>query len=121
MPSTTTYKRGQVIVVSVTFSDQTGSKPRPVMVASTEDFHRDLPDLIVCPISNRSGTRGVVAGSLDEAGFAETIQQHRYASRVDADLQAGFQRGIRGSPVVFVNTKRIDGVLGSQTNQTKKP
>ena len=53
MPSTTTYKRGQVIVVSVTFSDQTGSKPRTAMVASAEDFHRDLPDLIICPISSQ--------------------------------------------------------------------
>jgi protein-disulfide isomerase len=52
---------------------------------------------------------------LDETSFAETIQQHRYAPRVDADLQAGLQRGIRGSPVVFVNAKRIDGVPSRQT------
>jgi hypothetical protein len=29
MPSTTTYKRGQVIVVNVPFSNHTGIKPRP--------------------------------------------------------------------------------------------
>jgi protein-disulfide isomerase len=47
---------------------------------------------------------------LDEARFAEAIRERRYAPRVDADLTAGLNRGIRGSPVVFVNARRIDGV-----------
>jgi len=47
---------------------------------------------------------------LDEVKFAEMIQQHRYAVRVEADLEAGLRRGIRGSPVIFVNGNRIDGV-----------
>lgn len=47
---------------------------------------------------------------LDQVSFAETLQQHRYAPRVETDLLAGLKRGIRGSPVVFVNGKRIDGV-----------
>ena len=47
---------------------------------------------------------------LDETKFADLIQQHRYAPRVDADLALGASRGIRGSPVVFVNSRRIDGV-----------
>ena len=42
--------------------------------------------------------------------FEATIHDHRYAPRVEADLQAGQQRGIRGSPVLLVNGKRIDGV-----------
>jgi mRNA-degrading endonuclease toxin of MazEF toxin-antitoxin module len=53
MPSTTTFKRGQVIVVNVPFSDRSGVKPRPALVISAEGFHRDLPDLIVCPISSQ--------------------------------------------------------------------
>ena len=51
---------------------------------------------------------------LDQKGFAETLQQHKYASRVEADLIAGMKRGLRGSPVVFVNGKRIDGVPSLQ-------
>ena len=47
---------------------------------------------------------------LDQVKFAEVLQQHRYAARVDADLAEGFKRGVRGSPVIFVNDKRIDGV-----------
>lgn len=52
---------------------------------------------------------------LDQARFAEVIQQHRYAPRVDADLGEGFKRGVRGSPVIFVNNKRIDGVPSLET------
>ena len=51
---------------------------------------------------------------LDEVRFAETLQQHRYAPRVETDVAAGLKRGIRGSPVVFVNGKRIDGVPSVQ-------
>jgi protein-disulfide isomerase len=52
---------------------------------------------------------------LDASAFAETIRNHRYAPRVEADLQAGFDKGIRGSPVIFVNGRRIDGVPSLQT------
>jgi protein-disulfide isomerase len=47
---------------------------------------------------------------LDEVKFAEMIREHRYAARVEADLEAGLRRGIHGSPVIFVNGNRIDGV-----------
>ena len=47
---------------------------------------------------------------LNEAKFAELLVQHRYLARVNADLEAGARRGIRGSPVIFVNGNRIDGV-----------
>lgn len=53
MRSTTTYRRGAVVVVEVTFSDLSGSKRRPALVVSDEAFHRTLPDLIVCPISSQ--------------------------------------------------------------------
>lgn len=53
MASTTIYKRGQVVVVKVPFTGQTGSKLRPALVVSTEGFHRKLPDVIVCPISSQ--------------------------------------------------------------------
>ena len=47
---------------------------------------------------------------LDATKFEATIHDHRYAPRVEADVQAGQQHGIRGSPVLVVNSKRIDGV-----------
>ncbi len=53
MPFTTTYKRGQVVVVDVPFSNRTGVKPRPALVVSAEQLHRDLLDIIVCPVSSQ--------------------------------------------------------------------
>ena len=53
MPSTTTYKRGQVVVVTVPFSSQEGVKLRPAVVVSVEPFHRRLRDVILCPISSQ--------------------------------------------------------------------
>lgn len=47
---------------------------------------------------------------LDEAAFAAAIQERRYRARVEADVMDGLNRGIRGSPVIFVNERRIDGV-----------
>ena len=49
----TTYSRGRVIVVEVPFSDLSGTKRRPALIISSEGFHGDLPDVIVCPISSR--------------------------------------------------------------------
>ena len=53
MRSTTTCRRGQVVVVKVPFSDQAGAKLRPAVVVSPESFHRNLRDVIVCPISSQ--------------------------------------------------------------------
>ena len=41
-----------MVVVNVPFTGQTGSKPRPALVVSVEQFHRNLLDVIVCPISS---------------------------------------------------------------------
>ena len=53
MVSTTTFKRGQVVVVAVPFSDHSRVKRRPALVVGADVFHRDLPDVIVCPISSQ--------------------------------------------------------------------
>ena len=52
---------------------------------------------------------------LDAASFAEAVRDHRYAPRVEADVRAGRERGLRGSPVIFVEGRRIDGVPSLQT------
>jgi len=49
----TTCRRGEVVVVSVVFTGQAGSKPRPALVVSADSFHKKLPDVILCPISSQ--------------------------------------------------------------------
>jgi mRNA-degrading endonuclease toxin of MazEF toxin-antitoxin module len=53
MPSTITYERGRVVVVTVPFSDQSGVKSRPALVVSAGPFNRELPDIIVGQISSQ--------------------------------------------------------------------
>src|SRR5947208_16450035 len=53
MPSTTIYRRAQVVVVEVPFSDLSGTKRRPALVVSSERFHRALSDVSVCPITSQ--------------------------------------------------------------------
>jgi predicted DsbA family dithiol-disulfide isomerase len=52
------------------------------------------------------------AGSLgiDPERFASALREHRYATRVSADVTAAVGRGIRGSPSTVVKGKKIDGV-----------
>lgn len=51
---------------------------------------------------------------LDQARFAATLQERRYAPRVDADVATGQSRGVRGSPAIVIGDKRIDGVPNAQ-------
>lgn len=53
MASTTIFRRGQIVVVRVPFTDQTGAKLHPAVVVSPESFHRRLSDVVVCPISSQ--------------------------------------------------------------------
>lgn len=104
MPSTTTYKRGQVVVVNVPFSDQSGVKPRPAVVVSTDAFHRTLPDLIVCPISSQP-------------------QYHRRPGPSDYPLQewrgAGLHHPstVRISKVLSVDKQILKRIVGSLSEE----
>jgi protein-disulfide isomerase len=52
---------------------------------------------------------------IDRMKFAEALQKRKYSPRVDADIANGYQRGVRGSPVIFINNdRRIDGVPSVQ-------
>jgi protein-disulfide isomerase len=84
--------------------------------AMTAAKHGRFWEFAECVLSHQESLREqdliAFAGQvgLGQTAFAETLRDHRYAPRVEADVQSGAQRGIRGSPVMLVNGKRIDGV-----------
>jgi mRNA interferase MazF len=83
MPSTTTFERGQVVVVHVPFTGQAGSKPRPAVVISTAAFHRGLRDVIICPISSRPNYYATPGpGDQPLARWREIGLQHPSTARV---------------------------------------
>ena len=53
MPRTTTYERGEVVLVRFPFTDLTNSKQRPALVVASEVFTRSGEDVIVAAISGQ--------------------------------------------------------------------
>ena len=60
MRSTTAYKRGDVVLVDFVFSEETGSKRRPVLLLSSEWYMQSRQEVVVSAIT--SNTRRLLAG-----------------------------------------------------------
>jgi len=46
---------------------------------------------------------------MDAAKFNACVDSHKYKARVDADLQAGNEAGVNGTPAFFVNGRLLSG------------
>ncbi len=53
MPHTTTYERGEVVLVRFPFTDLTSTKQRPALVVGSEAFARSGEDVILAAISGQ--------------------------------------------------------------------
>jgi mRNA interferase MazF len=53
MPSTTPYKRGDIVLVPFPFTDLTSSKRRPALVISPDSFNAQQQDLVVAAITSQ--------------------------------------------------------------------
>lgn len=56
-PSTTSYKRGDIVLLPFPFTDQSGTKRRPAVVLSTDAYNLRRADLIVAPITTNVAGR----------------------------------------------------------------
>lgn len=61
MPSTTRYKRGDVVLVPFPFTDLTSSKRRPALVISPDGFNDQALDLVVAAITSQISNEYAVA------------------------------------------------------------
>lgn len=50
----TSYERGNIILVSFPFSDQTTTKKRPAVVISPDGYNENSPDIIIMAITSRT-------------------------------------------------------------------
>ena len=48
------YKRGDVVLIPFPFTDLSTTKQRPALVISSEAFHQQGTDLLVCAITSQS-------------------------------------------------------------------
>jgi mRNA interferase MazF len=53
MPSTTSYKRGEVVLVPFPFTDLTSVKQRPALVVSSDTLNQKRPDILVAAITSQ--------------------------------------------------------------------
>jgi protein-disulfide isomerase len=51
---------------------------------------------------------------LDVARFGADLQGHLYADRVREDFRGGIRSGVRGTPTIYLDEARYDGVIGVQ-------
>jgi mRNA interferase MazF len=59
MPPTTGYSFGGIVLVAFPFTNQSATKRRPAVVASSGRYHADRPDLIIMAVTSQ--TRPTVA------------------------------------------------------------
>src|SRR5437899_226633 len=98
MPSTTSYKRGDVVLIPFPFTDLTSSKRRPALIISSEAFNNTHDDVIVIGVTSQIPTRFgddeflIPIGALAAAGLPKaslvklskvvTLHQHLVVKRL---------------------------------------
>ncbi len=55
MPSTTTCRLGDVVILEVQFIDRRGAKRRPAVVVSNDAYNRTSRDAVLVPLSSSRG------------------------------------------------------------------
>ena len=50
----TGYNRGDVVLVSFVFSDETGERRRPAVIVSSEAYHKNRQEAIIMAITSRT-------------------------------------------------------------------
>ncbi len=113
MPSTMTWHRGDVVLVPIGFTDQSGAKLRPAVVISSDRYNSHSPDVMIASITSNLAAihhpgdhlvqfwkeAGLLLPSLLQAKIA-TVEQSivkRRLGRLAVDDLATFDRGLRAS------------------------
>lgn len=99
----TAYSRGDVVLVSFTFTDETGVKRRPAVVVSSDAYHRGRQEAIMAAITSR--TERMLVGD-------HLIAHWREAGLLFPSLVTGIVRTIKQGMIV-----RKLGSMASQDMQ----
>jgi mRNA interferase MazF len=57
MPNTTTFERGDVVLVGFIFSDESGAKRRPALIVSSSQYQVGRREVIVAAITSNTRRR----------------------------------------------------------------
>ena len=62
---------------------------------------RQLSDGLLATLAGRLG--------LDEREAGSAIEEHRFADRIEADIEGGERSGVHGTPTFFINGEQFEG------------
>jgi len=90
MPSTTSFKFGDIVLVTFPFTDQVRSKKRPALVVSSDAYNQHRADVILMAVTSQVRRT---------PGFGDVVVQNWQA--------AGLLKPSAIKPVIFTAEKRI--------------
>ncbi len=104
----TTYKQQDVVLVNFVFSEGTGSKKRPALVLSSNDYHGGRREVIIVAIT--SNIERVLAGDTK-------IKDWKKANLLFPSLVTGILQAIRGDMIErTLGSLSLDDFEGVQKN-----
>jgi mRNA interferase MazF len=87
----TKYKRGDIVLVDFGFSEGTGTKKRPTLIISSDNYHKGRQEVIVVAIT----------GNIKRALFGDTkIDKWKEAGLMYPSLVTGIIRTIKDSRII---------------------
>jgi mRNA interferase MazF len=99
----TDYRRGDVVLVSFVFSDETGERQRPAVIVSSKAYHKNRQEVIIEAITSRTdrvlagdhllkdwGDAGLLFPSV-ATGIIRTVKQNMISRRLGIMSQADME------------------------------
>ena len=87
----TNYKQGDIVLVDFGFSERTGAKKRPVLIISSDNYHKNRQEVIIVAIT--SNTKRVLFGDTK-------IEEWEKAGLIYPSLVTGIMRTIKESMII---------------------
>ena len=121
----TNYKRGEIVLLPFPYSDQSGSKQRPVVILSTDTYNISRSDIIVAPITSQITGRNSADTTLQlwsEAGLPKpsivkavlgTVQQHLVRKSLGAISQIDLDQ----IEIMMANALGLSNAIARSTEQ----
>jgi len=97
------YKQGNIVLVDFGFSEETGSKKRPALIISSDNYHKGRQEVIIAAITS----------NIKRVLFSDTrIDKWKEAGLLYPSLAAGIIRTLKASAII-----RKLGILPKQDFQ----
>lgn len=111
MPNTTIYEFGDVLLMTIVFTNQRQSQQRPAVVISPSSYNQTHPDIIVMPITSQSHAGALAVSDWSSAG----LRKASFVKQIIGTYERGEvnrKLGKFGQPMRAALKKEIALILG---------